>query len=885
MKNTKRFMALLLTLVLVFGSMSSAFAAVNEDVVDTDYEVAVTKLNAVGIMEGYPDGTFRPEGQITRAEFAKIAVLALGLNDAAEVSKSDTIFTDVDAFHWAAGYINVAVDRGILKGYPDGTYKPSAPLSNAEATTVLTRLVGLGPVVDKEGNWPANYITRANIIGILDDVVVSSTANASRGNAAKMLVNTLEVNKWGATGYGDDGSVDYGELWKNEEDENGDEKRVAVTLLNDNLDIKQYSDVQVSGYDSEDSEVTTTYGTFEVVNSDVVDIYHLYLNEADLWVNDDDEIIFAEVTSDFYLDGVEFDGSDLTLVTADRDIEIDEYAEIHLNGESADKYFDSSSDYDDGIGDSDYDGKTFALGKVVLNNKNDVVYVDLYTFDDIFVAKDLDEDNDDIVLSIDEDEFDLEDYTIFKEGKLITTTDLEEGDVVFFNTEEEFAEVFNSTVSGEIEHVYSTAIEVDDEEYEYDGVQAIDTQVSYYIDEDGDFEIFNNDDSNDNPAEAMEDEGDVTIFLDRTGEMVYITGKLGEVETNTVAGLLIEPIEENLDYFGENQYRFVFVNELGAKITETINIGDLDEIRVDDVVVNDDLKDLDNLLIEIGGTRDESGDIVEGSARNNVGDIVEFIYDEDGDVVELNFFDNDVELGVDDVESDDSYVDGKKLSSSVVVFSYSEDTVGADIDDDDVTVVEWDEENFDEIDNADYYHDGSDVLYVFALDGIVDDTSDVVGVYGGEHREYDGDIVKMTAWTVDGETTYRVDDIKSTSATTSEGAIYILEVNDDTNVVEKIDLASAAAPADMLLAEVGSVITDEDDIDVPSREITVNGTTYKLVSEYNVIDATTKDDLDDMDLRGLRDELEDNDLTITLVLDEADSKYVQLIVITDSDKK
>ncbi len=241
-------MALLLTLVLVFGSMSSAFAAVNEDVVDTDYEVAVTKLNAVGIMEGYPDGTFRPEGQITRAEFAKIAVLALGLNDAAEVSKANTIFTDVDAFHWAAGYINVAVDRGILKGYPDGTYKPSNPLSNAEAITILTRLIGLGPVVDKEGNWPANYITRANLEGVLDKVNVSSNAMATRGNAAKMLVNTLTITKWGARGYEYDGSVQYGPL-------------AGDTLLTVNLNIDEYS-VVVEDYDVDDNEIKTDEGTF-----------------------------------------------------------------------------------------------------------------------------------------------------------------------------------------------------------------------------------------------------------------------------------------------------------------------------------------------------------------------------------------------------------------------------------------------------------------------------------------------------------------------------------------------------------------------------------------------------------------------------------------------
>ena len=99
MRKTNRFVALLMALILVFSSAMSTAVFANEDVVGTDFEVTVGKLKAVGIMEGYPDGSFRPEGEITRAEFAKIAVVALGLGDAAEVSRGVTRFPDVVSTH------------------------------------------------------------------------------------------------------------------------------------------------------------------------------------------------------------------------------------------------------------------------------------------------------------------------------------------------------------------------------------------------------------------------------------------------------------------------------------------------------------------------------------------------------------------------------------------------------------------------------------------------------------------------------------------------------------------------------------------------------------------------------------------------------------------
>src|SRR5665647_1270425 len=94
-----------------------------------------------GIIEGYPDGTFKPDGNITRAEMAVMVIKAMGLDS---VEKPNLEFTDAkDIPSWAAGYIKTAVDKGIIKGYPeDGTFKPEDKITRAEISIMVVKAVG-----------------------------------------------------------------------------------------------------------------------------------------------------------------------------------------------------------------------------------------------------------------------------------------------------------------------------------------------------------------------------------------------------------------------------------------------------------------------------------------------------------------------------------------------------------------------------------------------------------------------------------------------------------------------------------------------------------------------------------------------------------------------
>ncbi len=124
-------------------SAQTSFSDVSED---DWFATAVAFMENAGIVEGYEDGTFRPNNYITRAEFATIASRYDRLTATSEMS-----FTDVLASHWAYKNINSAVDHGWVKGYEDGSFKPDDHIKRTEVVTVVNRMLGRNAKVEFEG--------------------------------------------------------------------------------------------------------------------------------------------------------------------------------------------------------------------------------------------------------------------------------------------------------------------------------------------------------------------------------------------------------------------------------------------------------------------------------------------------------------------------------------------------------------------------------------------------------------------------------------------------------------------------------------------------------------------------------------------------------------
>ena len=108
------------------------------------YNTAVSTLSSMGIITGYPDGTFHPNAAITRAEFAAIA--ARFDNDG---DKTAAKFSDI-ATHWAKDEISIAYNNGWITGYPDGTFGPQRDITRAETMTLVNRVLNRQPETEDD---------------------------------------------------------------------------------------------------------------------------------------------------------------------------------------------------------------------------------------------------------------------------------------------------------------------------------------------------------------------------------------------------------------------------------------------------------------------------------------------------------------------------------------------------------------------------------------------------------------------------------------------------------------------------------------------------------------------------------------------------------------
>jgi len=160
------------------------------DLLGTKYYEAVKILNSLGILNGYPDDTFKPDNNITRAEFTVIATKLAKL-DASDI-KAGLPFSDVTDTHWAKNFIILAYENNIISGYPDGTFKADNNVTYQEALTILLNVMNYKENVDASASkWPENYIKFAQQLNMLKELgEIDYASPATRGNVALL---TLEA--------------------------------------------------------------------------------------------------------------------------------------------------------------------------------------------------------------------------------------------------------------------------------------------------------------------------------------------------------------------------------------------------------------------------------------------------------------------------------------------------------------------------------------------------------------------------------------------------------------------------------------------------------------------------------------------------------------------
>ena len=207
MKSSKKILTGILTTVMSLSSIgvnSYASSGIPVDVEGTRFVEPIRILQALDIMNGDGDGKFRPDDTIKRSEVAKMAVLAMGLGDAAEAAGGESIFPDVGTDHWANGYINVANSQGLVVGYDTGLFMPDNQITYAEAMTIFVRAMGYDVFAQEKGGYPQGYIVAGSNNGLTKNVQGSNQSPISRGNVAFMTVNALNGKLMKQTGFGQD---------------------------------------------------------------------------------------------------------------------------------------------------------------------------------------------------------------------------------------------------------------------------------------------------------------------------------------------------------------------------------------------------------------------------------------------------------------------------------------------------------------------------------------------------------------------------------------------------------------------------------------------------------------------------------------------------------
>jgi len=137
----KKFVLIAITavMVLTLAYMPSVSAAQLSDITGTEFEKQITNLVDAGVIAGFPDGTFKPDQEVTRAQFAKLIAVAMNLNSTGFTTST---FSDVAPDHWALGFIEAVAAKGWVQGYPDGTFGPEKSITREEMATLMVRVLG-----------------------------------------------------------------------------------------------------------------------------------------------------------------------------------------------------------------------------------------------------------------------------------------------------------------------------------------------------------------------------------------------------------------------------------------------------------------------------------------------------------------------------------------------------------------------------------------------------------------------------------------------------------------------------------------------------------------------------------------------------------------------
>ena len=189
----KRIIFRAVALLLVCAVLCAPAMAFTDDTdIGKNYKDAVKDMAQSGVLDGFPDGSFKPQQELSREQGAKIvAYMILGKDKADALTSNKAIYSDVAADRWSAPYIAWCTGRGILHGYGDGLFGPGDKLTGRQFTKMLLCALGLGESSRYiNDGWADRVSADAKALGLFaGDSAMNSDKPLKRQQAALLAVN------------------------------------------------------------------------------------------------------------------------------------------------------------------------------------------------------------------------------------------------------------------------------------------------------------------------------------------------------------------------------------------------------------------------------------------------------------------------------------------------------------------------------------------------------------------------------------------------------------------------------------------------------------------------------------------------------------------------
>ncbi|MFJ8267759.1 hypothetical protein [Peribacillus asahii] len=683
-----------------------------------------------------------------------------------------------------------------------------------------------------------------------------------------------------------------------------------------------FDEARVTAVDVDDRKVTLAgLGTFEVVESVDLDFEEAKGRTLHVWFNNDREIIQYEYDSkeEVIYAPISLDKADeIKVLAGNKNYKLSDKTFSFQIGDVLDNTDTTTVDGKQVLGSAaDYAAyrtanivggvdPEFDFAKVVLGSNGEVEYIGAYNFDNTLVVKEVSTSNKSIIGVTGTDSIsDADDYLVVKDGKVVKYTDLVPGDVVLFDdasyNNNGYAVVYNKTVTGKISNVYTDSIEVGGKTYRFDRDAAYvgNRSDAKFLNSDGDYETLTTDD-----AEDLQAGGEVTLYLDHKGDLIYVTGK-ADVASSTKTALLTDALANEIN-FDKTSIQLEGVYDDGKEFLEVVVLNNLKKISIDGQPYNLDQKDTSTTnkdyvakittvgttktlgiyeSVEGSGTTVGSNELVAKVDVSKEGILFNFKNDKDGNVKELEFFNpggspEGQGSSSATLEAGDTYLEGKRILSSAVVFDAKDgyDASGnlVDIDEDDVTTTTWGQYKGSDINKSDFiYNDDNEIVAIIVKSTTTSDEEYKEAVITNVLRNTDNEVTSITAY-VDGVSkTIKVDKVIDNAV--AKGEVAVLKFSDKNLELVKDIYTGVEANSNTALFGTNYTFTTDiatADVNVGERTVTIGGTPYKLVNDGAVIDATNKNDIKVKalsDLRGVNN--------VTVIRDEKDSKFVKYFVI------